>query len=133
MLTIKQRICLVKIVIIKEIKRIWAALEYSLEGLKAAIKKEAAFQTEVVLLIVLLPLILWLPIEVMKKIFLIESMVLVLVVELINVALESCVNYISEERHPLAKKIKDVASGAVFLCIMNCIGMWIWAMWGIIF
>lgn len=118
---------------IKEIKRICAALGYSLEGLKAAIKKEAAFQTEVVLLIVLVPLALWLPVAVMKKVFLLESMFLILVVELINVALEGCVNYISEERHPLAKKIKDVASGAVFLCIVNCIGMWIWAVWPIVF
>lgn len=115
--------------LIKEIKRIWAALGYSLAGLKDSIKNEAAFQTEVVLMIVLIPLALLLPVEVMQKVFLIESMVLILIVELINVSIESCVNYISKERHPLAKKIKDVASAAVFFCIINCVCMWAWVSW----
>lgn len=116
---------------IKEIKRIWAALGYSLEGLKVSLKEEAPFQTEVVLMVILVPLALWLPITTIKKVFLIESLLLVLVVELINISLETCVNYISKDRHPLAKKIKDVASAAVFICIVNCIGLWIWAIWGL--
>lgn len=112
--------------------RIWAALGYSLEGLKVSIKEEAAFLTEVLILIILIPVALWLPIDLIRKVFLIESMALVLIIELVNVALECCVDYISEKRHPLAKKIKDVASAAVFLCIINCIGMWIWALYGLI-
>jgi len=120
-------------IFIKEIKRIWAALGFSFEGLKAAIMSEAAFQIEVVLLIILVPLALWLPADVIQKIFLIESMMLVLVIELINVAIETSVNYISQERHPLAKKIKDVASAAVFICIINCICMWSWVLWTILF
>lgn len=127
----KYRVTFVINCCIKEIKRIWAALRYSLEGLKVSIKEEAAFRTEVILLIILVPLALWLPIDGFKKFFLIQSMALVVIVELINVAIECCVNYISLERHPLAKKIKDVASGAVFLCIVNSLGMWVWALWEI--
>ncbi len=115
----------------KEPFRIWRALGYSLDGLKAAIKSEAAFQTEVLGIIVLLPLILWLPVDTVRKVFVIQSMVLVLVVELINVAIESGVNYISEERHPMAKKIKDVASASVFICLLNSLGLWIWALSGL--
>lgn len=111
--------------------RIGAALGYSLAGLRISIKEEAAFQTEVLMMIVLVPLALWLPIDWMRKVFLIESMLLILIVELVNVAIECCVNYISQKRHPLAKKIKDVASAAVFLCIMNSFGMWIWALCGL--
>lgn len=115
----------------KETFRIWKALGYSLAGLRVAIRGEAAFQTEVLGVIVLLPLIIWLPVDVLRKVFVIESMVLVLVVELINVAIESGVNYISEARHPLAKKIKDVASASVFVCLLNSLGMWIWALSGL--
>lgn len=115
----------------KEPFRIWKALGYSLDGLKAAIKGEAAFQTEVLGIIVLFPLILWLPVDVVRKFFVIQSMVLVLAVELINVAIESGVNYISVERHPMAKKIKDVASASVFICLLNSLGMWIWALSGL--
>lgn len=115
----------------KETFRIWKALGYSMAGLRVAIKGEAAFQTELLGFIVLMPLIIWIPVDVIRKVFVIESMVLVLVVELVNVAIESTVNYISEERHPLAKKIKDVASAAVFICLMNSLGMWIWALSGL--
>lgn len=115
----------------KETFRIWKALGYSIDGLKAAIKGEAAFQTELLGFIILMPLIIWLPIEMIRKLFVIESMVLILVVELINVAIESTVNYISQEWHPLAKKIKDVASASVFICLINSLGMWIWALSGL--
>lgn len=112
----------------KESVRIWKALGYSLAGLRAAVMGEASFRTEVVAFVVLLPLILWMPVEVLKKVLVVQSMVLVLVVELINVAIETGVNYISQERHPMAKKIKDVASGGVFLCLLNSLGMWVWAL-----
>lgn len=115
----------------KETFRIWKALGYSINGLKIAIKGEAAFQTELLAFIILTPLIVWLPVDMIRKLFVIESMVLILVVELINVAIESTVNYISEEWHPLAKKIKDVASASVFICLMNSLGMWIWALYGL--
>ncbi|PWU07468.1 MAG: diacylglycerol kinase [Verrucomicrobia bacterium] len=118
--------------IINEVKRIWNALGYSLEGLTISIKTEAAFKTEVILLIILLPLVLWLPIATIKKLFIIESMVLVLLAELLNIALETCVNYISEAKHPLAKKIKDVASAAVFISLINSISMWAWGLWDLL-
>lgn len=111
--------------------RIWKALWYSLDGLKVSITGEAAFQTEVICAIILIPLALYLPVDTVRKVFAIECIVLVLVVELINVAIESAVNYISLERHPLAKKIKDVASAVVLLCIVNSIGIWIWVLGGL--
>lgn len=117
--------------VFKETFRIWKALGYSLEGLKVSIRGEAAFQTELLGFIVLAPLLWWLPIDVVRKIFVMESMVLILVVELINVAIESTVDYISEKRHPVAKKIKDVASASVFICLLNSLGLWVWALSGL--
>ena len=112
--------------LVRETVRIWKALGYSLAGLRAGFS-EPAFQTEVLLAIILIPLALWIPVDVVCKAFLVESMVLILVVELINVGLEDAINYISTERHPLAKKVKDVASASVFICLINAFAMWVWA------
>ena len=113
--------------LVREIVRIWKALGYSLAGLRAAFS-EPAFRTELLLSIVLIPLALWIPVSVVCKALLVESMVLILVVELVNVGLEETINYISKERHPLAKKVKDVASASVFICLINALAMWIWAL-----
>lgn len=108
--------------------RVWRALGYSLSGLREVVRGERSFQVELVLVILLVPVIIGLPVGVLKKVFVIESMVLVLVVELINVAIETGVDYVSEEWHWMAKRIKDVASAGVFICLMNSLGMWVWVL-----
>ena len=110
-----------------ECARIYRATLYSLGGLKAA-WKEAAFRTECILGLILFPLAIFMPLPALNKGFIIESMVLVLIIELLNIGLEETVNYISKDIHPLAKKIKDVGSAAVFLALLNVLFMWIWGL-----
>lgn len=109
----------------KELKRIYKAFFFSLEGIKAALK-EPAFKTEVLLFLLLLPFILFTSIEPWKKALLFESLILMLVVEMVNVCVEETVNYISFKKHPLAKKIKDVASAAVLVCVVNVVLSVVW-------
>lgn len=109
----------------KGLKRIINAVGYSLSGLFAAYKKETAFKQEVWLFAVLIPLAFFLPLVTISKILMVLSCFLVLFAELINSAVEAVVDYISEERHPLAKHAKDVGSAAVFLSILNLIFVWI--------
>lgn len=108
------------------ILRILYALIYSLSGFLTAIRTETAFRQEFILAAILVPTALFLPVDVVKKVLLVQSMLLVLIVELINSAIEETVNYISEHYHNLAKKIKDMVSAAVFLTIINALGLWIW-------
>lgn len=109
----------------QQIKRLIKATGYSLAGLKAAFQSEPAFVLEVILAIVLIPIAFLLPVALLAKALLISSIILVLIVELINSGLEAVVNRISEERHPLSKKAKDVGSAAVFLSLVNVVVIWV--------
>lgn len=106
------------------LRRIRKAFIYSMDGLHAAWKHEAAFQTEVVLAIVLIPLALWLPATHIGKALMIGSVLLVMVVELVNSAIEAVVDRVSLEHHELSKRAKDVGSAAVFLAMMNVVVVW---------
>jgi diacylglycerol kinase (ATP) len=99
------------------LKRIINALGYSLDGLAAAWRHENAFRQEVVAFGVLTVVALVLPISVYQKLFLIAVLVFVLIVELINSAIEAAVDRVSLERHPLAKNAKDLGSAAVMLAM----------------
>lgn len=106
------------------LRRIWNALFYSLHGLRAAWRHEAAFRQEVVLALILLPLAFFLGGDNMARALMMGSVLLVLVVELLNSALEAIVDRISLEAHPLAKRAKDIGSAAVFLSLMNVLLVW---------
>jgi diacylglycerol kinase (ATP) len=99
-------------------KRIWKAFGYSLAGLRAAWAGEAAFREEVLLSFILIPAAFYFAPGRMELIAMVGSIVLVLIVELLNSAVEATVNRIGPEIHPLAKKAKDTASAAVLVALL---------------
>ena len=107
------------------LKRVWYALHYSLAGINSAWKHEAAFRQEALLAAVLIPLALFLPVSALGKAIMIASVVLVLIVELLNSAIEATVDYVSQEIHPLAKRAKDIGSAAVLLSLLNVAVVWL--------
>ena len=106
-------------------KRLWNAALYSIDGLKAALQHEDAFRQEVMLAAVLVPLALLLPASGGGKALMVASVVLVLVVELLNSAIEAAVDRISLEDHALAKRAKDIGSAAVMLALINVPVVWL--------
>jgi len=102
------------------LKRIFSAFFYSLEGLQTAIRSEHAFRQELAVFVVGTIAALLLPVSAFQKLVLIGSMVIVLIVELINSAIEAVVDRVSLERHPLSKNAKDFGSAAVLLaCLLS--------------
>lgn len=106
-------------------RRIWNALHYSLAGLAAAYRHEDAFRQEVYLAIVLIPLALLLPATGIGHALMIGSVLLVLIVELINSAVEATVDRISLDNHRLAKRAKDIGSAAVLVSLINVAVIWL--------
>ncbi len=106
------------------LKRLWNAFGYSLAGFRAAYKHEDAFRQEIHLAAVLIPLALWLPATQIGKILMVSSVLLVIIVELLNSAIEATVDRISIEDHDLAKRAKDIGSSAVMLSLINVAIVW---------
>ncbi len=104
--------------------RIWNALRYSLAGLRAAFRHEDAFRQECLLAMLLIPAALFMPTSGTGKALLIGSVLLVLVVELVNSAIEATVDRVSLEHHRLAKRAKDIGSAAVLLALVNLALVW---------
>ncbi|WP_027965770.1 diacylglycerol kinase [Halomonas halocynthiae] len=103
---------------------------YSFKGLRAAFRDEAAFRQELSLCVILLPLAVWLGREPLEWIALIGSCLLVLIVELLNSAVENVVDRIGPEHHELSGRAKDIGSAAVMLalCIAGLTwGLLLWA------
>jgi diacylglycerol kinase (ATP) len=106
------------------LRRLLNAFGYSLEGFRAAYKHEDAFRQEVWLAVVLIPLALWLPASHIGKALMIGSVLLVIMVELLNSAIEATVDRISLEHHNLAKRAKDIGSAAVLVSLLNVLITW---------
>lgn len=106
------------------LRRLWNAYGYSLAGFRAAYKHEDAFRQEIHLAIVLIPLALWLPVTHMAKAMMIGSVLLVIMVELLNSAIEAAVDRISLDNHDLAKRAKDIGSSAVLVSLINVVLVW---------
>ena len=104
--------------------RLLNALGYSLHGLISAFRHEEAFRQEALLAAVLIPIALFLDVSGAGKAMMVASVVLVLVVELVNSAIEAAVDRISLERHRLSKRAKDLGSAAVFLSLANVAAVW---------
>lgn len=104
--------------------RILNALRYSLEGLRAAFRHEDAFRQECLLAAILIPAAFFVPTDGAGKALLIASTLLVLVVELLNSAIEATVDRVSLERHLLAKRAKDIGSAAVLISLINLALVW---------
>ena len=107
------------------LKRVWSALFYSLAGLRAAIRHEDAFRQEVLLACILIPTAIFLPASAVGKALMITSVLLVLIVELLNSAVEAAVDHTSLDQHKLAKRAKDIGSAAVLLSLLNVVSVWL--------
>ncbi|MEO8102403.1 MAG: diacylglycerol kinase [Betaproteobacteria bacterium] len=107
------------------LQRIWRATFYSVDGFRAALKNEHAFRQEVFLCVVLLPLATWLPLSPIERALLIIPLLLVLVVELLNSAVEAVVDRVSLDNHELSKRAKDFGSAAVFLSLTIVVVAWV--------
>ena len=99
------------------LRRILNATRYSLEGVAAAARHETAFRQELLLAAVLVPLGLWLGANGVERALLAGSVLMVLVVELLNSAVEAVVDRASPEHHELAKRAKDYGSAAVMIAL----------------
>ena len=106
------------------IRRVFAAVFYSLDGLRTAWRYEHAFRQELMIAIPGVILALLLPVNRLEKLALIASLVLVLVVELLNSAIEAVVDRVSLDKHSLSKNAKDLGSAAVMLSFVLALVTW---------
>ncbi len=105
--------------------RLFNALRYSLQGLRAAFRHEAAFRQELLLTVVLVPVAFWLSRSLGELLLLLGTLVFLLVVELFNSALEALADAITLDHHPLIGRAKDLGSAAVMLALV--FGAVVWA------
>jgi diacylglycerol kinase (ATP) len=107
------------------IKRLINAFGYSLSGFKVAFAKEDAFRQEVFLSIILVTVAILISNSSIELVLLIGSALLVPIIELLNSAIEATVDRVSLDKHPLAKRAKDIGSAAVFLSLVNLVATWL--------
>lgn len=109
------------------LNRVWHAFGYSLAGLRAG-WGETAFRQECIAAFVLVPLALWLGSNWVEVALLAGSVVLLMVVELLNTAIETAIDRVGPEWHDLSKRAKDMGSAAVLLSLLVCAGIWLAAL-----
>jgi diacylglycerol kinase (ATP) len=107
------------------IKRLLNAFKYSCAGLQEAYRNEDAFRQEVILAAILLPLAFWLEPTMIGRALMIASVLLLIIVELLNSAIEAAVDRISLDDHNLAKRAKDIGSAAVLISLINLVVVWL--------
>lgn len=105
-------------------KRVINAFLYSMDGMKAALRHEDAFRQEMILAVILIPLALFLEPSAVGRALMIASVLLVLIVELLNSAVEAAVDRISFDHHHLIKRAKDMGSAAVLVSLLNVCVVW---------
>ena len=106
------------------LRRIFSAFFYSIDGIRTACRTEHAFRQDLVLVVVGIIIALALPLSSYQKLLMIAVLLQVLVVELLNSAIEAVVDRVSLERNPLSKNAKDYGSAAVLLTLLIAIGTW---------
>ncbi len=111
-------------------RRVIKAFGYSYEGIKSAFKHEDAFRQEVFLAIALIPLAVYLGKSPIEKAWMIGCVLLVLMMELLNSAIEAAVDHTSTEHNALAKQAKDIGSAAVFFALINVVVTWGFLLFG---
>ncbi len=107
------------------LKRISKAFTYSIQGFKAAFTHEAAFRQELLLGAILLPLSFLISRNLIELLILISTLILVLITELLNSAIEALADAITVERNTLIGRAKDIASAAVFCSLTLCVIVWL--------
>jgi len=115
-----------------DITKIYYATKYSFAGLKTAFKEERAFRQETILLIIAIILVVYLKLTLNQGAFLVGSVLVVMITEILNSAIENIVDYISKEKHPLAKNAKDLGSAAVFMALILMTLTWLTVLFPII-
>ena len=109
--------------------RIIKAAGYSYKGLSAAWQHEAAFRRELVVTVLAIILAVWLDVGAIARILLIGSVALVMIVEILNSAIEAVVDRIGSEHHELSGRAKDMGSAAVSLAIVLALFVWGTVLW----
>ena len=109
---------------ISNTNRLISATLFSLKGIRAAWRHEIAFRQESVLACVSVPLAFWIGTSVAQRALLIFSVLVVLIVELLNSAIEATVDRIGPEHHPKSELAKDMASAAVLLSLVAAVSVW---------
>jgi diacylglycerol kinase (ATP) len=112
------------------LNRIVRAAGFSYEGFVSAIRTEAAFRQELIIAAIAIPVGMWLADNGVERALLLGSVVLILVIELLNSAVEAVVDRVGEDYHPLSKKAKDIGSAAVFLGFGNALMIWVLVLTG---
>jgi diacylglycerol kinase (ATP) len=107
------------------VKRVISATRNSFAGLAEAVRCEDAFRQELVLAAILVPLAFWLGRNGFERALLVVTVLMVLIVELLNSAIEAAVDRISFENHRLAKRAKDIGSAAVMLALGTAALVWL--------
>jgi diacylglycerol kinase (ATP) len=107
------------------IARLFNAFKYSCAGIQEAYRNEDAFRQEVLLAVVLLPLAFWLKSEMFSRALMVACVLLLIIVELLNSAIEATVDRISLDDHNLAKRAKDIGSAAVLVTLLNLVVVWL--------
>ncbi len=100
------------------------ALKHSCDGIAATLRSESAFRQETVCAAILIPIAVFEPMQPFERVALIASVLLVLLVELLNSAIEAIVDRISPERNELARRAKDCGSAAVMMALIICALAW---------
>ncbi len=113
----------------KGLRRLWNALGYSRDGLIAAWRNEAAFREEILLAAIAIPLAFYLGKSSVERALMIGSVLLILIVEILNSAVEAVVDKASPEKSELAKRAKDMGSAAVLLSLINAAAIWACLLW----
>lgn len=113
----------------RSVLNFFASVRYALEGFFAAVRHEPSFREGLIFCLLLTPLAIILPVNAVSTALMIGSLILILVVELLNSAIELVIDYVRPEQHPLAKRIKDMASAAVFLSYVNSFAVWVIMLW----
>lgn len=113
----------------RDFRNFIASIRYSIDGFLAAMKHEPSFREDLLFALLLVPFAIILPINAVSTAIMVASLFLIIIVELLNSAIEWIIDYLRPERHPLAKRIKDMASAAVFLSYLNCIAIWVIILW----
>ena len=106
--------------------RLWQAAINSWNGLVAVTRSEAAFRQELMLLAVAIPLAFWLTVDTGRRFMLIGVIVFILIVELLNTAIEKLSDRITRDTEPAIKNIKDMGSAAVGLSLLAAGAVWLW-------
>lgn len=114
------------------VTRIIKATGYSLKGLKQAWQHEAAFRQELMLLVVAVLVACWLPVSLLERLLLIGVVVVVVLMELVNSAIEAVVDRVGMEHHELSGRAKDIGSAAVFVALVFAAVVWVSLLWPLV-